>query len=156
VARKLSFISEAAACVKLFNGARRMAEARKLPVISEATHRSCTVTHRKEDALAMPRQPAARRQGRSGRVDSGGLIASPPSTPDVATKDTVESPDENTEDPLALREFADVPDDHRAPSPRGLAWTASRRPDRAEARTGPAGLLRPLVATATQCHGNAA
>ena len=51
VARKLSFISEAAACVKLFNGARRMAEARKLPVISEATHRLSKVTHRKEDAL---------------------------------------------------------------------------------------------------------
>ena len=31
------------------------------------------------------------------------------------------------------------------PAGRGLAWTASRRPDQAEARTGPAGLLRPLM-----------
>ena len=28
---------------------------------------------------------------------------------------------------------------------RGLVWTVSRRPDQAEARTGPAGLLRPLL-----------
>jgi hypothetical protein len=32
------------------------------------------------------------------------------------------------------------------PAGRGLAWTASRRPVQAKARTGPAGLLRPLVA----------
>ena len=29
----------------------------------------------------------------------------------------MESQDDNTEDPLALREFAEIPDDHRAPSP---------------------------------------
>jgi hypothetical protein len=33
------------------------------------------------------------------------------------------------------------------PAGRGLARTASRRPDQAEARTGPAGLLRPLKKT---------
>ena len=32
------------------------------------------------------------------------------------------------------------------PAGRGLAWTVSRRPDQAEARTGSAGLLRPLDA----------
>jgi len=30
------------------------------------------------------------------------------------------------------------------PAGPGLAWTVSRRPDQVEARTGPAGLLRPL------------
>jgi hypothetical protein len=41
------------------------------------------------------------------------------------------------------------------PAGRGLAWTACRRPDQAKARTGPAGLLRPLAWTPSMCSPDA-
>ena len=40
-----------------------------------------------------------------------------PSTPDIATKKTVDSQDESTGDPFNLSEFRDLPDDQRALSP---------------------------------------